>query len=580
VSLICQTAAPPPSLPSSITLVTSAASERHGYWSLRGGEYTEEDGYLVDPQSGEFSPNSSLRTLGEGGLPACLVLLGEPGIGKSTELKHAFELASAAAVSGGNASALIDCRLLGTVEALHRKLEEGAIGLWRTGTHHLTLFMDSLDEGLLTVEVLAGVLAEELAHLDQNRLSLRIACRTADWPSTLGVALELHWGNSRFKEWELAPLRAVDVAAAASMRGVEDPLLFLEAVRGAGAGPLAARPVTLRLLLGLYTKQGALPGTRLEVYRRGILQLCQEINPSRRERGHAGALSPSERLAVARWVGAATILGNKAAIWTGSDMAAIQDTDLPVDSLTGGAEPRPDGEGQESTIRIALPALEETLRVSSLFVSAGSDRLSWAHLTFGEFLAASWVAAQDLPMRQLEGLILVGIGNHRRVPPQLHEVAAWLATMRADVFDRLLESDPAVLLRSDLGSVSTSDRRRLVEALLAAADDREVPLSFTSPGTFRHLAHPTLSNQLRPVFQSAGQFPGRAELAARIAGETGLRELAMPLAAIAGDSTAMPRLRYAAAGASACWVTTKPPSTSWPWCTRFRFRPPRTLAMS
>jgi hypothetical protein len=518
------------------------------YWSPRGGAYTEADGYLVDPDPREFSPNSALRTLADGTLPPSLVLLGEPGIGKSTELRQVQERASAA-ISGQSASAFINCRLLGSVEALYRKLEQPAISLWRTGTQHLTLFIDSLDEGLLTVEVLADVLGEALTRLDKERLSVRIACRTADWPSTLGAVLQQHWGASSYEEWELLPLRAVDVAAAASQAGAENPLSFLEAVREAGAGPLAARPVTLGLLLGLYARKGALPRTRLEVYRQGVLQLCEESNPSRRERRRAGVLSASERLAVARWIGSATLLGNKAAIWTGSNMAAIPDTDLSLDSLTGGAEPRPDGEVRESAIAITLPALEETLRVSGLFVSAGPDRLTWAHLTFGDFLAAAWMAAQDLPLQQVAGLLLVGIGDRRRVPPQLHEVAAWLATMRADVFNHLLGSDPGVLLRADLGSVSTSDRRKLVEALLAAADDREGPLTSTLSGTFRHLVHPTLSNHLRPVLQNHGQFPARAELAAQIAGETGLTDLASHLAAIAGNSAALPRLRYAAVAA-------------------------------
>ena len=435
------------------------------------------------------------------------------------------------------------------MEGLYRKLEQPAISLWRTGTHQLTLLIDSLDEGLLTVEVLADVLAEELTQWDKDRLSLRIACRTAEWPSTLGAALQRHWGALGYEEWELAPLRAVDVAAAASQSGVETPLSFLDAVREAGAGPLAARPVTLGLLLGLYARKGSLPRTRLEVYRQGVLQLCQESNPRRRERRRAGILSASERLAVARWIGSATLLGNKAAIWTGSNMAAIPETDLSLDGLTGGAEPRPDGEVREPAIVITLPALEETLRVSGLFVSAGPDRLTWAHLTFGEFLAASWVAAQDLPLQQVAGVLLVGIGDRRRVPPQLHEVAAWLGTMRPDVFDLLLGNDPGVLLRADLGLVSATRRHDLVEALLAAADDREGPLASTPSGMFRHLSHPTLANHLRPVLQSPSRFPARTELAAQIAGETGLTDLAGHLAAIAGDSAALLRLRYSAVAA-------------------------------
>ena len=47
------------------------------------------------------------------------------------------------------------------------------------------LFLDSLDECLLRIDTIVAFLPEELKKLPVDRLSLRIACRTAVWPLLL-----------------------------------------------------------------------------------------------------------------------------------------------------------------------------------------------------------------------------------------------------------------------------------------------------------------------------------------------------------------------------------------------------------
>jgi hypothetical protein len=104
------------------------------------------------------------------------------------------------------------------------------------GGSHLFLHLDSLDEALLRIDTIANLLASELPGLPTDRLSIRIACRTAVWPAdTLGVALNSIWGEAS-GAFELAPQRRRDVFTALENRGIvtED---FLQALFSAQAVP-------------------------------------------------------------------------------------------------------------------------------------------------------------------------------------------------------------------------------------------------------------------------------------------------------------------------------------------------------
>ncbi len=99
--------------------------------------------------------------------------------------------------------------------------------------------------------------------------------------------------------------------------------------------------------------------------------------------------------------------------------------------------------------------------------------------------------------------------------PQLHETAAWLGGMRADVFRAIIEHDPLVLLRSDLGAVDTQDREALVGTILRLCEEERVlerDLRFS--GGYAKLNHPRLTEQLRPyiVDSSKGEMVRRVAI--------------------------------------------------------------------
>jgi hypothetical protein len=62
------------------------------FWSPRGGRIILDDGFLFDPES-RHAPhlNPGVVSFDQIATKPCLVLLGEPGIGKSTALAHDHE---------------------------------------------------------------------------------------------------------------------------------------------------------------------------------------------------------------------------------------------------------------------------------------------------------------------------------------------------------------------------------------------------------------------------------------------------------------------------------------------------------
>lgn len=170
------------------------------FWYLRGtSPALEEEGFLIDPDAeyGKiFNPDAlSFDCIAE---KPCLVLLGEPGIGKSHELG---EIVKRRPQESGPDRIFIH-RNLGDYSTDSALVEDlfGApdFKAWVRNNQELELFLDSLDESMLHVKTVARLLGNHLARYAEHkgRLKLRIACRTAVWPSTLEAQLKQIWENS------------------------------------------------------------------------------------------------------------------------------------------------------------------------------------------------------------------------------------------------------------------------------------------------------------------------------------------------------------------------------------------------
>lgn len=522
------------------------------FWCAREGTISLADGgFVADPDSngGWLSPNPDLRSFEEIADIPCLALLGEPGIGKSTALQDAVGAAEAAALTSGDLVLSVNLAGVGSDAGLYRRVfDDPAFRTWHSGSTHLHLFFDSLDEALLEASSIATVLLDELKRCDRDRLSLRIACRTAEWPERLDQGLPLLFGLDNFAAVELVPLRRRDVEEAALIEEL-DSEAFVREVLVREVVPLAIKPVTLGFLFNLYREGGAFPHKQSELYGQGCFLLADERDRDRRERRRAGDLFGAGRLAIAERVAAVSMFAARDSVWLVPDHGDKPDTAVTLAELAGGVEHvAADVAAASSTIELTEAALRETLR-TGLFSGRGSNALGFAHQTYAEFLAARYLLNHRMPISEVMNL-LSGHGDSGRLVPQLHEVAGWLATLEPRIFAAIPERDPEVLLRSDVRMASDAERERLVAEVLLLAREQRLPAS--GRRSFGKLAHLRLAEQLRPIVRDRTADRLVRRTAVDIAEECELAELADDLMAIAADATEAYSTRVDAA-----WAVTR-----------------------
>ena len=273
------------------------------FWCPRDGSLSLADrGYLYDPDSEHSGVvNPSLVSSTAFSDCQCLVMLGEPGIGKSTEFEIFVQQTKDSAAASGDAVICIDLKEYQTDSRLIAEAFETAeVREWESGNNILHLFFDSLDEGRLEVRNIASILAGRIRRLTQHvgRLRLTITCRTAEWPVSLEETLHEVFGELAVQIVELAPLRRCDVIAAAEAEEIA-PDKFLADVAARDAEPFAINPITLMFLLNIYRHADELPSTKYGLYEEGCLRLCEESSQSRRDSGHDGTFAAAQRLEVA-----------------------------------------------------------------------------------------------------------------------------------------------------------------------------------------------------------------------------------------------------------------------------------------
>ncbi|KYF62697.1 hypothetical protein BE11_18935 [Sorangium cellulosum] len=473
------------------------------FWCPREGQNTLDlEGYLLDPDGkhGWYGQPCAVAFDGIASRP-CLLLLGEPGIGKSSAMARQREVAARQLPAGEE---LLDIDFRYDRDLKGDLLEHPKFKGWLDGKHTLHLFLDSLDE-CPEADAASRILGK-LRRGPVEKLRLRVACRTAEVPLVLEPGLHELWGQggdgkSLVGIYELAPLRKTDVELAARDEGL-DAGAFLAEVARRGAVALAIKPVTLSFLLRRYRARGALPNTRWAIYEEGCRLLCEEGSLTRRDHGETGRLDVRQRMMVAARIAAVCLLGNRSMIRLGSDPGDLPEDALLAEVLRGGSERA----GQED-FDVDARAVRETLTMTGLFNERGQGRLlGWAHQTYAEFLAAYFLCERGLGLEDLEG-ILFPSGERVQIVPALREVAAWMASADAATFKKLMDDDPRTLLQSDVAMVGDAEREMLVGALLRRFADRDlIDVDVGSKAVYRKLAHHRLPEQLEPWIRGRDRY--------------------------------------------------------------------------
>ena len=413
-----------------------------------------------------------------------LLLLGEPGIGKSVALKSEFERLHNALLGSQDETVFIDLQGFDTATYVDQKLfrSNEKYSKWKQGTHNLTLFLDSLDRALIPVSTVIQVIANELRDVEVARLSLRIACRDIDWSITIADNLREIWDfaykNSDYplvQVYQLAPLSFQDIAIAAEINEIS-PQEFLNSVKKFDALALASIPITLEMLLNRFPD---ISDNRLELFREGCKFLCTKVSLSSQELFSTEIV---QRLEVASRIAVVMILSNNYSIKIDEGDTRYYPSTLPISDLLLDQS----SNDEERLVREALS--------TSLF--SGTERRMWVHQSFAEFLAAYYISSHNI---QLADIINITTSSDGSFVPQLHETIRWLAIMRNDVFQEVISRHPALMLSVDLTNIAKNDFQRLLDYLLNLEDEYQYVVLLNDLRQYSlGINHPNIGEFLSP----------------------------------------------------------------------------------
>lgn len=392
-----------------------------------------------ESEAGEC-PLSSLRD------QPFVVLLGEPGLGKSTALRYE------AAAEGGE---VFTCRdaMNGAPLPIGETIYLDALDEYRTG-----------ENGKDKLLQLANTLSA-----NKNR-RWRLACRAEDWREAADLgAMRRAANNGPITVARLLPLNQGEARAVLTALGVADPGSFVVEARNRGAEAFLESPLSLRLLHSVVAAEDLWPSSRFELFEKAIWALAHEHDPER-------ATDP--RPSVEAIIDAASRLCFYA---LASGAKAFWRSNAPP--------PRSGGANEYLTTNALNlePTLVDATLDTALFRGEGHIFEAF-HRTVAEFLAARFVArvvtgAGSNPTFPLRRAIALITGPDRKTPSELRGLYAWFAAHLHRQGDaqgarRLIDRDAAtVLAYGDAAAFDTSGRKAILLNL-----DRDDPYFLSSQG--------------------------------------------------------------------------------------------------
>lgn len=463
------------------------------FWRKRGNEVSMNDeGFFIDPveKYGKIL-NPNAQSYKEISATQCLILLGEPGTGKTTEINKMYECSEGEKM-------IIDFKEINSDYVLDNELfKSEEIERWKKDSTILHLFLDSFDEGRIRLDTLAAIMSSKLKKLPTERLMLRIACRTSDFPDTFSKELDgIFLSKDKVGLYEICPLRKIDVVNFVSSEGVRGDQ-FVQQIIQKGLQAFAGTPVTLKFLLKIFSDTGNFAENKLEIYKNGCEELSKEPNEKRQESKNEkikGKLSVEERMLIIGRIAMLTTFANKIAIYKG-DKLEIQETDLHLNDIIGKTEIAHDIE-----FSITNESVEEALG-TSFFTSFGKKRMRWAHQTYQEYMTAWYLNKNNVPLSKLKLLFFETQEGHEKILPQLYENAAWMSLFPIDFENLLYQKNPEIFLRTEVATFSDDKKEKIIGSLLTNIEKGDLIVDRWLMEKFTFLIHKKIAIQLIPYIQ-------------------------------------------------------------------------------
>lgn len=399
------------------------------------------------------------------------VLLGDPGMGKTTAFKREAEAIGLAPIRVRDFIGL-------------QQLKEQWVDK--------TLFIDGLDETRAGVQDGRTALDQIRGKLEELGVPrFRISCREADWlGSSDREALErLLQGKSSLTVFRLEKLSREDTEILLSgNHDVADPRAFVRNAERLGLDGLLGNPQTLKVLAAAVGDDGQWPETRAEAYQLACEKLAVEPNKE-----HAAAKRKSwpnipSLLDAAGYLSAIYLCSNRSEIrLTAND----EDNDALALNEIANAQNLP------------LPECLET----NLFVSTGENAALPAHRSIAEYLGAKYLAQRIADGVSVGRVLALLTGADGGVITSLRGLHAWLAACSSTARSRLIEVDPlGVLLYGDAKAFVVSEKNLLLRCLHRNTEsNRDLRGADWSGDIYAALASPGMADEFKRILQAEGR---------------------------------------------------------------------------
>lgn len=367
---------------------------------------------------------SGIATLG-----TPLVILGEPGLGKSTLCE---DLAQAPGFVMVSATKFL---LAGAA------VPSGA-----------TLIIDGLDEASSSTPGAAVDAAlAKLAALGWP--SFVLSCRSIDWR---GAVDRYKLRQAYDRDPVVLYLEPLSRAEANTLLEAWFPMIgatdVLDRLDAKGLADIYGNPLSLKLL-GEAVRAGQLPETRAAILEAASLALLREENDAHKA-SSAALAAPDRLLNGAGAIAAILILSGK----SGTYLGAHADT--------------PELYVAKSDLTTFAPVADiDDALTTRLFRSDGESRIVPIHRVVAEYLGARWLAQRIKPDRSPRRLLQL-LQFQGGVPTPLRGLHAWLAHFSDRLAEAVIAADPFGVVRyGDAEGFSVPQARILLQALSKLADD-------------------------------------------------------------------------------------------------------------
>jgi hypothetical protein len=367
-----------------------------------------------------------------------VILLGEPGIGKSTVLKG-------------------EAAREGVPVLTVRELVTG-----KQASPDATLFLDALDEYRADGQKSDKIdnLANAMAAVKAARW--RLSCRSEDWRKGADITpIKKTATDSPIVVAQLLPLDHAEAAAVLTALGEENPEAFLAKAESLGATGFIESPLSLTLLHKAVAGGGKWPSARYDLFDSAVRRLAYERNEEYRYRDRQ---SPHDILNGAGEACLLLLTLGARAFWrsngeppaSGDTRAYVIAHDLGLDrnllnDMLGTALFRGEGETFEATHRTI------------------------AEFLAGEALAKAVVGSERRAALPLSRAVALITGADGLPPTELRGLYAWFTAHLAKFGDgagalRLIEADAFTVLAYGDAAVFDTTARRAIFANLGLND--------------------------------------------------------------------------------------------------------------